>query len=51
MALETKGAYGYRAKATIVKKAKKKAEKEGKTLSQKIEELLISYIDEDKHSK
>lgn len=41
---EVKKKYAYRAKPSIVNKARKKAVKENKTLSEKVENLLENYI-------
>lgn len=41
---EVKKQYAYRAKPSIVNKARKKAVKENKTLSEKVENLLENYI-------
>lgn len=45
MAIEKKKTFTYSGKPSVHKKAKDKAEKEGFTFSEKVEQLLLAYND------
>lgn len=48
MAIERKKTFTYAARPSVVEKARKKAEKENLTLSEKIDQFLIGYIKQKK---